>query len=111
MRYSELLQGLRATQIPIAEGGWDGAEDMHQDYAVIALDGAVDMMANNGHSERMVEGSIDLFTYHSMGRGKAEIIEHTMEALGVIWRLGYGPHYEKDTGFTHYEWIFQCLPG
>lgn len=111
MNYSKLLQALKWTKIPVAEGGWAGAEDLRQDYIVIALDGAVDLNADNHHGERMLEGSIDLYTYHSRGVQKAQKVEQTLEAHGIIWRLGYGPAYEHDTGFTHWEYIFQCLPG
>jgi hypothetical protein len=111
MRYSDLIAALLATGIPFAEGEWENAEQLHADYGVYALDGHHDQLADNHHTDKILRGTVDLYTYHSAGKAKAAMIEETMEAIGVSWYLEYGPHYERDTGFTRREWVFECLPG
>lgn len=110
MLFESLVEALMETEIPFAEGAWQDAHKLQQDYGVYALDGAHDQMADDRHGERLVEGTIDLFTLHSRGTEKAAQIEGALESVGVIWRLNAGPMYENDTGYTHWEWVFDCLP-
>ena len=110
MTFEALVEELTATGIPFAEGAWQDAHKLRQDYGVYALDDAHDLMADDRHGERLVEGTIDLFTLHSRGTEKAAQIEGALESVGVIWRLNAGPMYENGTGYTHWEWVFNCLP-
>jgi hypothetical protein len=110
MRYDDLVRALKATQIAFAEGGWSGSEDMRRDYGVISLDDRIDLLADNHHSERFAQGTIDLYTYHSRGDRKAMLIEDVLEGQGIPWRFESGPTYEQETGLTHWSWIYDCLP-
>ncbi len=111
MHYDDLIDALINTGIPFAEGEWRNADRMQAtSYGVYALDGAQDLNANNKHTERFLEGTIDLFVRGSRGDTEAQAIETALESIGVFWRLNAGPMYENDTGYTHYEWVFNCLP-
>jgi len=109
MTFDDLISALNATGIPFAEGEWLEADDLREDYGVYALDGRRDMISDGGHSEKLLEGTVDLFCRSSRGDDKAALIEAAMDSIGCPWRLEYGPHYEEDTGYTHYEWVFNVL--
>lgn len=109
MTYSALIQALNATGIPFREGGWVDAAKLKTDYGVYALDSRVDMMANNKHSERFVGGTVDLFAISDAGTVQAAKIEEALETCGCFWRKE-SKQYEKDTGYTHHEWVFYVLP-
>ena len=109
MTFDDLISALNATGIPFAEGEWLEADKLRQDYGVYALDGRRDMLADDKHSEKMSEGTVDLFCRSSRGNDKADLIEAAMDSIGCPWRLEYGPHYEEETGYTHYEWVFDVL--
>lgn len=110
MTYDDLSVALKRTGIPFREGRWVNAEKLKSDYGAYALDGRSDLESDNEHSERMAEGTVDLFTWHSNGQRQAALVEDAMTSVGVFWRVGLAGDYEEDTGFTHWEWIFQCLP-
>ena len=109
MTFDDLISALNATGIPFAEGEWLEADKLRQDYGVYALDGRRDMLADDKHSEKMSEGTVDLFCRSSRGNDKADLIEAAMDSIGCPWRLEYGPHYEEETGYTHWEWVFNVL--
>lgn len=109
MTYKNLIHALNATGIPFREGGWVDAAKLRTDYGVYALDGAVDMMANNKHSERFQSGTVDLFALIDDGAVNAARIEEALEASGCIWRYE-SRQYEQDTHITHHEWVFYVLP-
>lgn len=109
MTFDDLISALNATGIPFAEGEWLEADELRQDYGVYALDGRRDMISDGKHSEKMLEGTVDLFCRSSRGDDKADLIEAALDSIGCPWRLEYGPHYEEETGYTHYEWVFDVL--
>ena len=61
MTYDELIAALESTGIPFAEGGWEEADALREDYGVYALDGRRDMVSDGRHSEKIPEGTVDLF--------------------------------------------------
>lgn len=110
MTFDSLVDALNETGIPFAEGAWQDAHKMRDHYGVYALDGVHDLLSDDQHSDRLVEGTVDLFVLHSRGSDQAGWVENALETSGVIWRLNYGPSYESNTGYTHWEWVFDCLP-
>lgn len=110
MTYEQLGAALRRTGYPFAEGAWVDAEAQQRDYGVYALDGRDDLMADDKHAERMLEGTVDFFAWHSNGIAQAARIEAVLDSAGIPWRVGLAGEYEPDTGLTHWEWIFNCLP-
>lgn len=109
MTFDDLISALNATGIQFAEGEWLEADELREDYGVYALDGRRDMISDGRHSEIMLEGTVDLFCRSSRGDDKADLIEAALDSIGCPWRLEYGPHYEEETGYTHYEWVFNVL--
>lgn len=110
MTYQDLIRALNETGIPFREGGWKGADKLHSDYGVYALDDAEDLMADGRHAERFVIGTIDLFCRSGDGSVQAAKIEAAMESIGCPWRYE-SRQYEQDTGYTHHEWVFYVLQG
>lgn len=108
MTFDNLAAALIATGIPFAEGQWVNAGGLKTDYGVYALDGAMDLGADDHHAERLCEGTVDLFTRQGPGRTEAALVEAALDSVGVPWRVN-SVQVEDDTGYTHREWVFQCL--
>lgn len=67
-------------------------------------DGANDLHASDIHAEKSVTGTTDLFTKKEFDPWK-EQFEQSMRLSGIAFFLN-SIQYEEDTGFTHYEWIW-----
>ena len=63
--------------------------------------------ADGGHAERAVQGTTDLFTKRECDPWADELGE-ALSAHGVAWYLS-SVQYEEDTGFFHYEWVWEVL--
>ena len=75
-------------------------------YFVWMEDGSNDFEAGNRHAEKVVEGTTDLYTKVEFDPW-AEQFEAALDADGVIaWSLN-STQYEEETGFHHYEWVWQ----
>ena len=78
-------------------------------YFVWQEDGSNDLEANNGHAEGAVQGTTDLFTKQEFDPW-AEALEQSFNLRGIAWYLN-SAQYEEDTGFWHYEWVWEVLRG
>ena len=79
-------------------------------YFVWQEDGRDDFISNGKHEERTQEGTTDLFTKLEFDPW-ADAIEAALEADGAIaWRLN-SIQFEEETGFHHYEWVWQVPMG
>lgn len=76
-------------------------------YFVWQEDGANDLEANDGHAERAVTGTTDLFTKQEFDPW-GEALEESFDAAGVAWYVN-SIQYEEDTGFWHYEWVWEVV--
>lgn len=76
-----------------------------QRYFVWQEDGANDLAAGNGHAERAVQGTTDLFTKQELDPWVDQLGE-ALSRHGVAWYLN-SVDYEEDTGFFHYEWVWE----
>ena len=74
-------------------------------YFVWQEDGTKDLEANGVHVEKAVTGTTDLFTKREFDPWK-EQFEAALDAAGIAWYLN-SIQYEEDTGFTHYEWVWE----
>lgn len=109
MTFEQLGNALKRTGIPFTEGAWNNAEKLKSDYGVYALDGMETLKGDCLTAERIVEGTVDLFTRLDNGARQGRLIEDAMDGIGVAWRMN-SIQYEDDTGLTHREWVFRCLP-
>lgn len=78
-----------------------------QRYFVWQEDGANDLAAGNVHVERAVQGTTDLFTKQEFDPW-ADQLGESFSRHGVAWYLN-GVDYEEDTGFFHYEWVWEVV--
>ena len=99
---SDLITALDATKLPFAHFGWSKAPA--GDYGVYAEDGANDLNADNLHAEKAVQGTVDYFTRDDSGAPQATI-EAALEGV-CAWYLN-SVQFEEDTGYIHYEWVFE----
>lgn len=75
-------------------------------YFVWQEDSRNDLVAGDRHAEKAVEGTTDLYTKQEFDPW-ADEFEAALDADGCIsWRLN-SYQYEEETGFHHYEWIWQ----
>ena len=75
-------------------------------YFVWQEDSRNDFEADGIHSEKAVEGTTDLYTKVEFDPWAAAF-EAALDADGTIaWYLN-SYQYEEDTGFHHYEWVWQ----
>ena len=100
----ELINALAATGYQFAHFGWSKAPS--GDYGVYAEDGANDLIAGNKHVEKVLQGTVDYFTRDDSGTPKATI-EAALDSVPVAWYLN-SIQFENDTGYIHYEWVFEC---
>ena len=67
--------------------------------------GRNDLIADGRHMERVVTGTTDLFTKQENDPWIAEI-EASFDTYEIAWGLN-SVQYEPDTGFIHYEWMWE----
>jgi len=106
--WDDLVAALTYTGLPFAHFGWSKAADMSAcDHGVYAEDNEKALYANNAHAERVLEGTIDFYSREGTGAAKRNI-EAALTLYKIPYRLN-SIQYEEDTGFVHYEWVFEVL--
>jgi hypothetical protein len=78
-------------------------------YFVWQEDGANDLVADNIHTAKVITGTTDLFTKKEFDPWIDEL-SASFNAYGISWYLN-AVQYEDDTGFIHYEWVWQVDDG
>lgn len=76
-------------------------------YFVWQEDGSNDLAGDNGHGERAVTGTTDLYTKQELDPW-ADALGESFDAHGIAWALN-SVQYEADTEFYHYEWVWEAL--
>ena len=102
-----LKNALAATGLPFAHYAW--AHDAYErriDHGVYAEDGANDLEAGDIHAEKAIQGTIDYYTRDDSGAPQTTI-ETALNNGQIAWYLN-SIQFEDDTGFIHYEWVFEC---
>lgn len=74
-------------------------------YFVWQEDGSNDLAAGNGHAERAVTGTTDLFTKREFDPW-ADALGESLSEYGIAWYLS-SVQFEEDTGFWHTEWVWE----
>lgn len=81
-----------------------------QRYFVWQEEGQNVLGADSCLGERAIQGSTDLFTKQENDPWKAAFETSLDAAVGVAWYLN-SIQYEEDTGFVHYEWVWEVICG
>ena len=76
-------------------------------YFVWQEEGDNALYAEGGIAERAMRGTTDLFTKLDSDPWAAAF-EKSMTESGIAWYLNT-IQYEPDTGFRHYEWVWEVL--
>ena len=76
-------------------------------YFVWQEDGSNDLAGDNGDGERAMTGTTDLYTKQELDPW-ADALGESFDAHGISWALN-SVQYEADTGFYHYEWVWEAL--
>lgn len=76
-------------------------------YFVWQEDGSNDLAGDNGHGERAMTGTTDLYTKQELDPW-ADALGESFDVHGIAWALN-SVQYEADTGFYHYEWVWEAL--
>lgn len=106
MALQTLKDALDATQLPFAHFAWaKGAKELLGDHGVYAEDGANDLYGDDKHAEKAVEGTVDYYTRDGSGTPQATI-ETALNNGQIAWYLN-SVDFEPETGYVHYEWVFQ----
>lgn len=74
-------------------------------YFVWQEDGSNDLAGDNGHGETAVTGTTDLYTKREFDPW-ADALGESLSSYGISWTLD-NVQYEEDTGFYHYEWLWE----
>lgn len=103
---SKVATALAGTQLKFAHFGWQAAPA--GDYGVYSEEGGNEFHAEGGYVYEQAErGSVDYFTRDDTGAAKATI-ETALNTVPGTWYLNT-IQYEEDTGYIHYEWIYEAL--
>ena len=94
-----------AAHLAVTDAVSHGSRMKSERYFVWQEDGSNDLEANDGHAERVVTGTTDLFTRQEFDPWADELGE-SLSIHGIAWTLS-SIQYEEDTGFWHYEWIWE----
>lgn len=78
-------------------------------YFVWAEEDSADLVADGKHKERVYRGTTDLFTKQEQDPWAAQF-EFALDTYGIAWQLN-SVQYEDDTGFVHYEWLWEVVDG
>lgn len=65
------------------------------------------LKADDRHAERAMRGATNLYTKKEFDPWKEEF-EAALDESGIAWYLN-SIQYEEDTGFYHYEWVWEVL--
>lgn len=80
-------------------------------YFVWAEDSRNDFEAGDKHAEKAIEGTTDLWTKQEFDPWVQQF-EDALDAADVIaWYCNVENDYDEETGFHHYEWVWQIPVG
>lgn len=74
-------------------------------YFVWQEDGRNDLMADGIHAEIAHTGTTDLYTRREFDPWAREL-EKSFDRHGICWYLN-SVQYEEETGYWHYEWVWE----
>lgn len=78
-------------------------------YFVWQEEGTKTFAADDTHKETAMRGSTDLFTKIEFDPWK-DAFEFAMDKEGIAWSFN-STQYEEETGYIHYEWLWEVTGG
>ena len=107
MRWYEKIISALNTVAPgaVSHGGRIKSER----YFVWQEDGGNDLPANDRHVEYAVTGTVDLFSKTEFDPW-SDAVRDAFNNAGIVWYLN-SVQFEEDTGFWHWEWVFEVTDG
>lgn len=106
MPLQTIKDALLTTGYKFAHYAWaKDAKELRRDYGVYAEDGANDLIADDTHTEKVTQGTIDYYTRDDSGTPQTTI-ENALNNGKIAWYLN-SIQFEEDTGYIHYEWVFE----
>ena len=106
MSLQVIKTALNSTGLPFAHHAWaKDATVLKHDHGVWAEDDENDLCAGTIHVEKVIQGAIHYFTRDDTEAPRTTI-ETALNTGEIAWYLNT-IQYEEDTGFIHYEWIFE----
>ena len=103
--YEKLISAIKTVSDAVSHGGRMKSER----YFVWQEDGENDLLAGNRHAERAVTGTVDLFSKQEFDPWSDEL-RAAFDTAGIAWHLN-SVQFEEDTGFWHWEWVFEVTDG
>lgn len=78
-------------------------------YFVWQEDGANDLEANGTHTEKAMQGTTDLFSKTEFDPW-ADALGESLSSHDIAWYLN-AVEFEEETGFWHWEWVWEVAYG
>ena len=104
MTYHEVCRALFNLGLPCAQVAWDPPPD--RDYLVTRVGGQeTDLWSDNAMTEQLLYCTVDLIVHRKEGLDEAELIQKTLNSLGIRWELT-SIQWESETRINHWEWTF-----
>lgn len=94
-----------AAHLAVTDAVSHGQRMQSDRYFVWQEDGANALQAENTHAEQSVTGTTDLFTKQELDPWAADL-EASLSGYQIAWYLN-SVQFEEDTGFWHYEWVWE----
>ena len=63
--------------------------------------------ADNKKTNQVIQGTIDYFTKIEFDTN-FEVIQEKLNSIDIAWKLNSIQH-EEDTGYIHYEWVWEMI--
>lgn len=105
--YQRLVSALTAVTTSVSHGSRLTSDR----YIVWQEDGGRALNADDAHTERVVTGSIDLYSKRELDPW-VEAIESSLDTAGIAWSpVSVGEAYEEETGFWHWSWDWEVVAG
>lgn len=106
--WTDLIAALTATGYKFAHYGWaKNAPETKRDYGVYGEDDEIALYADNKRAEAVLQGTIDYYTRDDSGTPKSTI-ETALDSYNIPYRVE-SIQFENDTGYIHYEWVFEVV--
>ncbi len=97
-----------AAHLAVTDAVRHGKNTKSDRYFVWQEDGANDLIAGGVHAEKAVAGTTDLFTRQEFDPWKEELEAAFDASPYIFWELNSIQH-EEETGFYHYEWVWEVI--